>query len=469
LADRAAKVTPIALKSGWFSLSVRNVLGMADEPRKIHITRKGQQFGPYPEDIAKQYLSEGKLKGSDLAWHAGADGWKTLEKLLAGEEETKAAEPPPTPAVVPPTEDGPPPDTAVHISREGEKHGPYKYETAKVHLEGGQLLPTDSAWHEGMDGWKPLGELYPQVVPGSTGQITVTPSQSGGVATYSPYDEETQKSTQFMTLGILAIVGVVLPMVMFSPAFKIHFPNFDLGEKSAEFIIAMIGPLIVGITLAAMAKTAKDPVRCSVALGLSLVLLIILFSTQGSSFAVGSFHGQPIIFFIGLTALLMGCYARHYRPSNLPAYVIAVVGGGFLVLSCLVPAKGQGVPLIDTFKAFKGSVILGLAMMAGLSLKIAASVICFTTTRAKSSHQVATQSDLAIKLLIGGIILAQAILLLGMFIEIFKSPLNFGPKLSTCVSLLIAHIKSLAGEGGLYLVPALAGSCLLIGSAAKAR
>jgi hypothetical protein len=106
---------------------------MADEPRKIHITRKGQQFGPYPEDIAKQYLDEGKLQGSDLAWHAGADGWKPLEKLLAGEEETKATEPPPPPAAVPPTEaasDGPPPDTAVHISREGEKHGPYKYETA---------------------------------------------------------------------------------------------------------------------------------------------------------------------------------------------------------------------------------------------------------------------------------------------------------------------------------------------------
>jgi hypothetical protein len=442
---------------------------MVDETRKIHITRKGQQFGPYPEDIAKQYLSEGKLQGSDLAWHAGADGWKPLEKLLAGEEETKTAEPPPTPAAVPPTEDGPPPDTAVHISREGEKHGPYKYETAKVHLEGGQLLPTDSAWHEGMDGWKPLGELYPQVAPGSTGQITVTPSQSGGVATYSPYDEETQKSTQFMTLGILAIVGVVLPTVIFNPSFKIHFPNFDLGGKSAENIITMIGPLIVGITLAVMAKTAKDPMRCSVALGLSLVLLIILFSIEGGGVAASSFQGQPIIFFIGLTALLMGCYARHYRPSNLPAYVIAMVGGGFLVLSCLLPAKGQGVPLIDTFKAFKGSAIMGLAMMAGLGLKMAASYICFVTTREKSSHTVAAKSDLSIKLLIGSIILTHAILLLGGFINAFKGDGDFGLKLSSCVTLTIELIKNLTRDGGLYLVPALAGSCLLISCTTKVR
>lgn len=401
LADCAAKVTPIALKYGWGSLNFRNVLSMKDEPRKIHITRKGQQFGPYPEDIAKQYLDEGTLLKTDLAWHDGAEGWEPLCKLLAAEEEIKNDEPPPPPA-----------------------------------------------------------PAAPEVK--STAQPT-------GFATYSLYDEEIQKSTQFMILGILAIVGVVLPTVIFSPSFKIHFPNFDLGGKSAENIITMIGPLIVGITLAAMAKTAKDPMRCSVSLGLSLVLLIILFSIEGGGVAASSFQGQPNVFFIGLTALLIGCYVRHYRPSNLPAYIIAVVGGGFLVLSCLLPAKGQGVPLIDTFKAFKGSPIMGLAMMAGLGLKIAASYICFVTTREKSSHTVASKSELSIKLLIGGIILTHAILLLGGFINAFKGDGEFGLKLSSCVTLTIELIKNLTHDGGLYLVPALAGSCLLISCTTKVR
>jgi hypothetical protein len=191
LADCAAKVTPIALKYGRGSLNFRNVLSMKDEPRKIHITRKGQQFGPYPEEIAKQYLSEGKLQGSDLAWHAGADGWKPLEELLAGEDEIKTDEPPPPPA--------------------------------------------------------PAATALPEVK---------SIAQPTGFATYSPYDEETQKSTQFMTLGILAIVSVVLPTVIFSPSFKIYFQNFDLGGESAENIITMIGPLIVGITLAARVCTS---------------------------------------------------------------------------------------------------------------------------------------------------------------------------------------------------------------------
>ena len=377
---------------------------MKAESRKIHITRKGKQFGPYPENIAKQYLDEGTLLKTDLAWHDGAESWEPLGKLLAAKEENRTDEPPPPPA--------------------------------------------------------PAATAPPEVK---------SIAQPIGFATYSPYDEETQKSTQFMTLGILAIVSVVLPRVIFSPSFEIDFQNFDLGGKSAENIITMIGPLIVGITLAAMAKTAKDPMRCSVALGLSLVLLIILFSIEGGGVAASSFQGQPTVFFIGLMALLMGSYVRHYRPSNLPAYIIAVVGGGFLVLSCLVPAKGQSVPLIDTFRAFKGSVVVGLAMMAGVGLKIAASVICFVTTREKSSHEVATKSDLSIKLLIGGIILAHVILFLGGFISIFKAGGDFEPKLSSCVTLTIELIKNLTHDGGLYLVPALAGSCLLISCTTKVR
>ena len=47
---------------------------MADEQRQIHITRNGEQFGPYPEATAKQFLEDGQLLASDLAWHTGAEG-----------------------------------------------------------------------------------------------------------------------------------------------------------------------------------------------------------------------------------------------------------------------------------------------------------------------------------------------------------------------------------------------------------
>jgi hypothetical protein len=262
------------------------------------------------------------------------------------------------------------------------------------------------------------------------------------------------------------------------------------------------GPLIVGITIAAMAKTTKDPVRCSVGLGLCLVLIIILFSYSGGgggggssaptiiniggqnilipssgfrptllfSSPSGTLYGQRIVYFIGFTALLMGCCSRHFRPGNLPAYIIALVGGGFLVLSCLIPDKGSSVPLVDAFKAFKNvSVMYGIAMVVGIGTKIAASVICFVSTRAHAPRNVANKCELSMKLLVGGLILAQVIMMLGGFISMFKGGGDFGPKLSACVSSLVSTVKSLSLDGGLYLVPALAGSMLLIGNATKHR
>ena len=63
----------------------------------IHINRKGEQHGPYPEATARQFLEEGKLLPADLAWHAGTDGWKPLSEVLG-----VAAHPPATPTPTPP-------------------------------------------------------------------------------------------------------------------------------------------------------------------------------------------------------------------------------------------------------------------------------------------------------------------------------------------------------------------------------
>ena len=36
--------------------------------RQIHLNRAGQQFGPYPEAIAREMLTTGQLLATDLAW-----------------------------------------------------------------------------------------------------------------------------------------------------------------------------------------------------------------------------------------------------------------------------------------------------------------------------------------------------------------------------------------------------------------
>ena len=49
----------------------------------IHISRDGQEFGPYPEETVREHFEAGRFLPSDLAWHEGAKDWVPLGELLA--------------------------------------------------------------------------------------------------------------------------------------------------------------------------------------------------------------------------------------------------------------------------------------------------------------------------------------------------------------------------------------------------
>ena len=45
---------------------------------EIHITKDGQQYGPYTLEEVNAQLAGGDLSPNDLAWHEGAPGWIML-------------------------------------------------------------------------------------------------------------------------------------------------------------------------------------------------------------------------------------------------------------------------------------------------------------------------------------------------------------------------------------------------------
>ncbi len=45
---------------------------------QIHISRDGEQFGPYPLEQVNEYLAAGNLLPTDQAWYEGAPGWMPL-------------------------------------------------------------------------------------------------------------------------------------------------------------------------------------------------------------------------------------------------------------------------------------------------------------------------------------------------------------------------------------------------------
>ena len=48
---------------------------------QIHVSRDGQQFGPYTLDEVKQYLAAGNLKPTDRAWYDGAPDWMSITQV----------------------------------------------------------------------------------------------------------------------------------------------------------------------------------------------------------------------------------------------------------------------------------------------------------------------------------------------------------------------------------------------------
>ena len=47
----------------------------------IHISRDGEQFGPYTLEDANSYLAQGSLLPTDQAWYEGAPDWMPLSQV----------------------------------------------------------------------------------------------------------------------------------------------------------------------------------------------------------------------------------------------------------------------------------------------------------------------------------------------------------------------------------------------------
>jgi hypothetical protein len=134
----------------------------------IHISREGEQHGPYPEATARQMLEAGQLLPTDLAWHEGAEGWKPLSEVLGAAAQPPATPPPPPPkpgasvgAVVSKTVEEnagasePEDPDEIHVTRKGKAIGSYRRNKAKERYTVGVLLSSDGM---GKD-WKPLNEV----------------------------------------------------------------------------------------------------------------------------------------------------------------------------------------------------------------------------------------------------------------------------------------------------------------------
>jgi hypothetical protein len=66
---------------------------------KIYISRDDEQFGPYTAEEVRDYLAQGALWPSDLAWHEGLENWVDLDQIALP---CPAQRTPPPPSKIPP-------------------------------------------------------------------------------------------------------------------------------------------------------------------------------------------------------------------------------------------------------------------------------------------------------------------------------------------------------------------------------
>jgi hypothetical protein len=289
----------------------------------IHITRKGEKHGPYPEATARQFLEEGKLLPTDLAWHAGADGWKPLSEVLGAAAQPPATPPSPpgggipkrtmagaAPAEEKPEDSEPDDPDKISVTRKGEPIGPYSREKAKEYFASGQLLPTDWGWHDGMDDWKPINEVLGVEVPAQPAITSAVPAQTVSAA---PVKARARggRTGKIVALVFLYIIGfvVVLPLI----AVGLTIGSLQVGANTQAIIggvLKYLGYLAtvyawIWILLVAYQENPKWCVLCFCFCPAQLIFLIMYWREAHRPFLlyyIGSWVGGTGIAMIDVAA-----------------------------------------------------------------------------------------------------------------------------------------------------------------------
>ena len=105
----------------------------------------------------------------------------------------------------------------IFITREEESSGPYTFDEVRELLEEGSLLPTDQAWHEGLEQWISLSELVgqsamPESVPLPSVSTVLEPVPTKQVSRVKVVKLRFRKELLigiYAGIGVLVIAGVV--------------------------------------------------------------------------------------------------------------------------------------------------------------------------------------------------------------------------------------------------------------------
>ncbi len=372
----------------------------------IHVSRDGQQFGPYtPEDV-QAYLADGSLLTTDLGWVEGAADWVPLPQLVSG----SAAPPPAVSGAVCPR--------------------------CGVGLEADQVVCL--ACGHNLD--EPMGEVLSEE-PAPQEKRKVPPSLS--------YEDELADRASFVNS-----VGWGLMMAAFLPVFgdgQWNVPMWKFWELEAwQSIFGIVAPAILGVGLIVMASSMHGRNRGVVVLLLTIVLYSVYFiepslmdfsvpspvedttekipepltddersgerkipekiinlTDQNSFFIKLNFSPDRylmtiVLFVSGWMMMVIGTKARFYRTDSIMAYIISMVGSLLIIASWVVP-NDLGMPIMAAIEALSENLFMAVGLLVMFGMHFSSALLCFINTRGKKPSLMKKYSSLATVLIVTSI------------------------------------------------------------------
>ena len=125
---------------------------------EIYVGKNGRVFGPYKLEEIQRRVNEGRIDGSELAWHEGLKSWFELSNLLGINlpDKSEDTEGEPTKSV-----SGNEPK--IWILRGDDQSGPFPADHIRKSLNDGQLKGSELAWHKDLVDWIDVRKLLDQL------------------------------------------------------------------------------------------------------------------------------------------------------------------------------------------------------------------------------------------------------------------------------------------------------------------
>jgi len=370
----------------------------------IHVSRDGQQFGPYTQEDAQAYLADGSLLATDLGWTEGSAEWVPLPQLVGGEGES----------LVP----------GIGCPKCG------------AGLESDQVVCL-SCGHN-VDDPLEASEAVPQA-----------PQEKRKVPPSLTYENEVADRSAFVNS-----VGWGLLMASLMPVFgdgQWNVPFWEFWKLSEwQLMFNILAPLVIGATLIFLASSMHGRGRGVVIMVLALVMVGVVIADdevggfnvptpiedtsvpipeplkedertgdtkipeikiementnifyEKMEFTPGDHTVSILVFIVAWFGIATGAKSRYYRIESAPAYIIGMIGAVAMIVFWFLPGM-YGMPVMAAVEALSDNIYLGAGLLLMMVMQLAAAVLCLINSLGKRPSQMKKFASTATMLIVTSI------------------------------------------------------------------